>query len=452
VNILSAYRGWKWRRLALLLPSQAAALLVNVWLAVQVESPLPIRILCVCIATILTGVIAYLIVQTLRSARFRGQPHLQEARALRRHMQPCGPVAVTSLVLLAALLLVPSLFQDRSSRPVLASFPRRSASRPAEPSRPAPETPLPEETVPQEEPAPREIAAGEPDIRPAIALEPARLQLSERDFDAPREIDLPYFPKQTELAAPIPQAQEEERLPYRPEFKEFRDYWAPTDRFRIGMFYRPLPDENDPEGWPSPEARIDGFLLLGNKDTRVPGIAFVLDLPFGRDDSLHAEWTAAHLPMPPQADGRDTTPNWNHLILAYVRRLTGYTSHASFDLAISLGISADFFRTAEGIPDPGSSPKLAPYVGADLSFWQDQAVGLLLHLGESFPFTLLGSSLGVTDLSAQVRWDLSERISIHGGYRVVLLRYKYDDIAATPGTSTLRDSLTGPILGLDIRF
>ena len=41
---------------------------------------------------------------------------------------------------------------------------------------------------------------------------------------------------------------------------------------------------------------------------------------------------------------------------------------------------------------------------------------------------------GVTDFSAQIRWDLTERISVHGGYRVLLLHYKLDASPAPPGT------------------
>jgi hypothetical protein len=450
VNIVRTYRSWMWRRLAFILPAQGAALLVNVWLAIQAPSPLPIRVLCICIAMLLTGVIAYLLFQTFYSARFRQGPNLQEIRALRGHMKPWGSIAVTSLLLLGALLLVPYLFQDGPKRRRIASLPRRTAAPPAVPEDPPPETSPSAEIPPKEEPARVEMVRSEPEIRPGVFLEPARLQLAERDFDAFREIDVPYFPKRTEVAAEVPPAQEGERGPSRPDFRDYRD-WAPSDRFHFGLVSRPLPDENDLESWPSPEARIDGFLLLGKGDTRVPGITLVLDLPFGHNDSVQAAWTAALLPVTGDAEGRET-PNWDHLMLAYVRRIAGYTSHASFDLAISLGVSADFFRIADGIPDPGTGAKLSPYAGADLSFWQDQTLGLLLHFGESFPVTLLGSSLGVTELSAQIRWDISERISIHGGYRVVLLRYRFDDVRSTPGSDTLRESLTGPVLGLDVRF
>jgi hypothetical protein len=138
--------------------------------------------------------------------------------------------------------------------------------------------------------------------------------------------------------------------------------------------------------------------------------------------------------------------------LAYTRRLAGYSRQATFDLAVSVGACADFFRAAEGISDPGLHPKFAPYAGLDIAFWQHEPLGFLVHVGEALPITLVGSALGMTDLSAQIRWDLSERVSLHGGYRILLLRYKYDDVSNTPGPVALHQSLTGPILGVDIRF
>jgi hypothetical protein len=95
---------------------------------------------------------------------------------------------------------------------------------------------------------------------------------------------------------------------------------------------------------------------------------------------------------------------------------------------------------------------LAPYAAVDLAFWQREPIGLLLHFSNAFPVTVVGSSLGMTDMSAQIRWDLSERVSLHGGYRIVLLRYKYDGTSPAPGDDPLHEALSGPILGLDLRF
>jgi hypothetical protein len=217
------------------------------------------------------------------------------------------------------------------------------------------------------------------------------------------------------------------------------------------MTYRPLPDERDTESWPFPEGRVEGFLLMGSDGNHVPGITLLLDLPLGRKDSLVVSWTGARLP---EQEGREPSvkPDWEHVSLGYFRRVSGYTRQATFDLGVSLGVSADFFHDVEGVADSGGSPKFAPYAAIDLAFWQREPIGLLLHFAEAFPVTPLGSSLGMTDMSAQIRWDLSEHVSLHGGYRILLLRYKFDGTPPTPGSDPLHEGLSGPILGLDIRF
>lgn len=438
-----------WKRLALLLPAQAAAILVNLWLAFGASSPWPVRVTCLSIATLLAGLIAYLVFQTLIAAR-RPRPNLQEARALRRQMRPCGMLAIASLVLLAALTGVPRLFQHhRRARADWATLPRRMPVQVVEPALPGAAPPAPglEESLP--EPAPAETIRSEPEVRPAVALEPTHLQLSERDFEFPREFEVPYLPKPSVTADATPK-QESETLPFRPDRDEFRESER-SHGFLFGLTVRPLPDEHDPEGWPEPELLLEGFLLLADEKKRIPGLTFEMDLPFGRDDSILASWTAAILTRPVGTEF-SAKPNWNHLTLAYLRRLAGYTSRSQVDLAISMGACVDFLNDVKGVPDPGYSPRLAPYLGLDAALWQYNVVGLLLHVGESIPVTLIGSSLGVTDFNAQIRWDLTERISIHGGYRVVCLRYKYDDIASSTGVDPLRGNMTGPVLGLDIRF
>jgi hypothetical protein len=233
--------------------------------------------------------------------------------------------------------------------------------------------------------------------------------------------------------------------------RELTPGWPSNQGWVLGMIYRPLPDEQDAESWPFPEARVEGFLLLGSGGTRVPGVTLLLDLPLGRKDSMLVSWTGARLP---EQEGREPSnkPDWNHVSLGYFRQVAGYTRQATFDLGVSLGVSADFFHLTQGVADSGGSPKAAPYAAIDAAFWQQEPIGLLFHFSQSFPVTVFGSSLGMTDMSAQVRWDLSERVSLHGGYRILLLRYKFDGTTPEPGSDPLHEALSGPILGLDIRF
>jgi hypothetical protein len=503
VDLRHAYRDWFGKRLAYLLPCQAAAVLALVWLLRRASGALPILAPCLTIAAVLGAIIGYLLVETIRAELARGGAGLQEARALRRHLRSCESFTVVSLLLLAALLGVPGLLREdkplenkwssegvtylarRPSLPpvnvptdlpplapselasaVAAREPERPAAAPLAlapfapalfapapfapaPFAPAPFAPAPlaPAPLPPAPAAPR--AEGEPAVQAELARGPSLPRYSARDFELPLEVKIPYVPRQ---AAPAEAArgQDQEPAPFRPDPDDFRPRW-PDDRFAWGLIVRPMPDERDPEGWPDPELRLQGFLLLGGDKDRIPGIEIALDLPFGKNDSIEAIWMAARLPAPEGRDVRNA-PNWDHVTLAYVRRLTGYTSHAPFDLAVGIGVTTDFFGPVQGIPDAGTGPKFAPYVGLDASFWQYEVVGLLLHVGESIPATVAGSSMGATDFRAEIRWDLSRRVSVRGGYRVLLLKYKPDELVAGPPESPLTAKLSGPAISLDVRF
>jgi hypothetical protein len=471
-DVARAYRAWMWRRLAILVPAGVAALAWGTFFASARHFTLAVRIPCLSIAGIFAILQGYLILRTVNVVRYRGVLPLQVARTRRREMRPAGLVSLLSLAVLAGLLEVASL--PPASPPLFDPGPvarRKSRERaepeiggkeevtiPATPPAPAEASAQVEKTSEQsaaatapktsETPAiPAPVADARPEIRPELVLEPAHLSLEEMDPAAGQTALVPDPP-----AAPVAQVfpdPTDESSPFRVDRERFAEFPARSSWW-LGIQSRPLPDENDPESWLRPEGRVDGFLLLGGGD-RVPGLTLALDLPFGRYDFLAISWSAADLPRASDAD-HGVSADWHHATLAYVRHLAGYTSHASTDVAVSLGVSMDLFGEVVGIPDPGGTPKFSPYLGLDLGFWQKEPIGLLIHLGESIPATLFGSSLGMTDFSAQIRWDLTERISIHGGYRVLWLRYKTDEVAVAPNTDPLHDSLSGPMLGIDIRF
>jgi len=497
--------------LSLLLPSLATAIGVSVWLAVETACATSLRIPCLIVATLLTGLVGFLGVQTLAASGRPSAARRQHLRAIRRHCRYNPILACLTLLLLAGLVGIPLLFpapELRSSRS-MAVLPRRTSSphfrtttaarpetgpeepdylgdpvpdapaangpaapalaanAPAAPAPPkvdslardsAPERSAAPPAAPPAAPAPGRLEqplAGSasspspepPQILPIVALEPLHLHLAERDFGAPPDAGVPYLPRQEreEEARGAPQ---ENPFSFRPDPEDLGN-WRPSELRLFGLLYRPLPDEWDREGIPPPEARLEGLLLLG-KDARVPGAALAIEIPFARNDLILAGFLGAIMPPPENADPRNA-PNWDHFTAAYTRRLTGWTSHATFDFSASVGVTADHLRSVAGIPDP-QGVKFAPYVGLDLGFWKENAVGLLLHAGESLALTTFGSSLGVTDVSALLRLDLTERISIHGGYRILLLKYKSDGLASSAGVDVLHESLTGPIVGLDVRF
>jgi hypothetical protein len=449
-----------WKRLALLLPGGALALGAGVWFLLR-PCPAAVRVPFVLLAATVAILQLYLAARTMAAVGERKDLPLQVARMRRRELRPAALVSLLSLSFLAVLGLIPTPFPASPSPqdpgPLSRWRPHVRAPQAPEPEHapvvpeipvaasvpepPAPAAPSQEEPAPEQRPVP---VAAKPEIRPAILLEPAHLTFEE--IDPP-----PVPPLVPEPATPVAQefpGPDDDSAPFRSD----REHFGPIPRsgWLIGLQYRPLPDENDRESLPPLEARIEGFLLLGGGD-RVPGLTLALDLPVGRHDVIQVSWLAADLPRNEDVD-RGLSANWHHATLAYVRHLSGYTSHAKFDLAVSLGASVDFFGSVAGIPDSGGAPKFAPYAGIDMAFWQENAFGLLLHLGECLPWTVVGSSLGVTDFSAQIRWDLTERISVHGGYRVLLLHYKLDASPAPPGTDLLHAGLSGPMLGIDVRF
>ncbi|HVR84429.1 MAG TPA: hypothetical protein VMU54_08970 [Planctomycetota bacterium] len=539
MDLKRAYRRWRWKRLAFLLPSVGAGIGVNLWLGLFLACPPSLRILGLSLAAIVTALLGYLTLLTFACSGSSRKTALQHARALRQHLNCWRPLCAFSLLCLIALVSLPAFFlPTSSSHPALPSaVVLHRISAPAPLAVPAPEQPsnlpgpvadappavLPESaprvrsevpdpklagSVPKElvapagplvpapastpEPAPTpetptalvkspapvpppvwvsppapvampdpavppvpavlpfQVPPQKPDLRPELPGEPSHLVLDDREPFRSDRIDVPRSFRSDEPGS-------RDNDPYEGGLSAFRvdrelfAQWPLSGGFFLGLSARPLPDENDSESWLFPEGRVDGFVLMGNSGGHVPGIMLTLDIPVGRDDSILLSWTGALLPEPPGVEA-SLRPNWNHVTLAYTRRLAGYTRQATFDLSVSVGACADFFRAAEGIADPGMDPKFAPYVGIDLAFWQHEPVGFIVHVGEALPIAVVGSSLGMTDMSAEIRWDLSQRVSIHGGYRILLLKYKYDDVSRSPGAVALNDSLSGPILGVDIRF
>src|SRR5882672_6472491 len=115
LDLRRSYRRWTWKRLSLLLPSLGAALGVDLWLAFESSCSRSIRIPCLSLAVILSALIGYWALVTLACSRFNPRVPLQQARALRRHLSPWGPLCVTSLFLLAVLSLVPVLFSSSAN-------------------------------------------------------------------------------------------------------------------------------------------------------------------------------------------------------------------------------------------------------------------------------------------------------------------------------------------------
>jgi hypothetical protein len=458
VNHLTSYRSWLWRRLGVLVPSLAATLLVNGWLAFEARSSPWIKATCLSMASILGLLIVYLIAQTLACARLHRHLDRIEARLLRRQLKPYRAFTGASVLLLAALVLVPNVFHRTRASETAAVFLRPPAIK-----------------VPTAEP--QELALPLPAGVQALALGPGRVLL-EPELPPP-SLGLALLEPQVisledsadelaqagggpELAPqdlPAPDPDRDRGMPrYRPDLESLREAeFAKT--LRLGVSERPLPEQYDEDEWKSPEFLVMGLFRDSLRSGNIAGLITVIDVPFGRDDSVQVSWIAAILPGGDAVglERRDPS-NWSHVSVEYVRRLAGYHSQATFDLAASAGVCADFLKTLEGMGNMGPNPKISPCVGLDLALWEKGAVGLLLHGGQSIPLPIQGETVMTTDLSGTIRVDLSRGISFRAGYRLIAFRYKRDgdNAIATPGSGVSRDALTenlsGPQIGLDVRF
>lgn len=498
MDILRRYRQWRWRHLGLLGPAFGVSLWATVWLGFRATASWGIRLTCLSIASLITSLLGYLIVQTLRCDRLHRSRELEGARPLRRDLKPYRGVAAVAVLIVGILSWVSGLFPESPADSPMAPPFRRvqlqvSWSRPADALRPAsshpavPEAPRPAvdpvivlaPTLPAPSPARpavpelRPILAieiqplegtgldpippprpAQPELRPILALDPHPIEWTQKDFLLPTWPETPSaFPQENPI---VEQDRESELRPprLRASFEEFREAALARDR-TLGAWVRAQPDEIDRDGWPSPEIRLDGLVFFGHDYGKAPALTLACDLPFSSCDSIEAGWLAVDLPRPDDSrvDHRDL-PDWNHLTLNYTRRLAGYSRHALFDLAVSLGASVDFIGAIRGLPVVDRDPKFAPYVGIDTAIWQEGALGLLVHAGQAIPVTIGGSSVGVTDVAALMRLDVSERFSIHVGYRFLTLRFKETPslLPADVANQTLVMNLSGPLVGIDLRF
>jgi hypothetical protein len=279
------------------------------------------------------------------------------------------------------------------------------------------------------------------------------LDLSDQDFTIPREPDPLPPPREEPARLPLTLRQDEDHR---------GALWSDADLFQLFLdavrrlpseLTRAAPDENSPDEWPAFEIRIDGLVFNSHEEGRVAAMSVVVDVPFTKDDSVEVGWLGALLPgvanVPTDArDGRA----WHHLTLEVVHRLSGYTQHATVDFALGAGLTADSFKELDGTYMSATQVHVAPMISGDLNIWHDGAIGLLFHGGQSFPLGVRGSAIGVTDLSATLRVDLTVRLSLHVGYRYMIVRLKEDEVVAALGSRVLEDSFAGPLVGFDFRF
>jgi len=443
VDVLRAYRRWLGRRLALLGPSFAAAVLVNLRLALDQRAPLWLKVASMSLALLIVSLLGFLGVETILCARLHRRGGGDGARVLRRQLVSTRGMALASLVLLAGIALLPEIFPDPAPHTLPPAQRQDWVSALPIPAGPVEQPPAEPASIPPPitwpEVSPDPVPAGEPRELPILAGLPLRLELTEREFALPGPAQDP--------------AGEEQRQPvFRPEPDLLLSRRAPAGLPGID---RPgLADERDP-GWvPPPEIRIDGLLLTSEGFGKIGAGLLLADVPLTANASLRAGFLyAGSLDYDGAADG-EATFQWNRLTLEYVHRLAGYLRRAPFDLALSLGFSMDRIEGAATEDSIQKEARLSPLVGIDVAFWEGGPFGLVLHAGQSFPVNFTGATSAVTDLSALVRWDLTARVSFHAGYRLlrVHLRGYAESLAHEGSRDELDATFSGPLAGVDLRF
>jgi hypothetical protein len=426
------------------------ALATQIWLAAGSSAAAWLRVVSLGTSGLILALIGSFLVQTLHCSRLHASGNRAGARLLREQLAPSGRAALAAAFLLAIVNLIPYLIPPIPERSPIPPSGRR-APLPVQPDLPEATAPVTEGPLPTSELA--ELPATPhppPPLPPLPEGLPVRLTMEEPEA-------LQLNPTWVSLPGGLPQVPQEQAVDdtregfprYRPDLQDGFPY--SFESVTLSFARMGAPREGHPEEWLPPEMRLEVTFLRGHG--RGTEIAFLLDVPIGPDDSISASVGMARLDEAEFLEG-STGDYWQRVVIAYTRRLAGHTRQAGFDLSVSIGISADRYRM-EGPDGPSSpGPRLSPYVAVDATLWQQTAAGLFLHAGYSFPINLTGASSGVLDLSATMRIDLTESISIHAGYRYLILRLQeYEEVFLGPEASpAVTERYSGPIVGIDIRF
>lgn len=448
VDRLRAYRRWRSRKLGLLLPVFVAALATQLWLVAGSSAPAWLRVVSIGTSALVLALIGYFLAQILLCSRLQTRGNRTGARVLREHLAPSGPAALVAASLLAIMNTVPYLIPpDPTTVPALPSAGRMHFPASARPPIVAPGIEV-EIGSPMEAASP---AVSRPDVRPAQEGLPLSLSIDD-PVDPASYLTamalLGHLPREPE--ATLPENDPDGFPRYRPDVQDGFQLIA-EDRAAIAFERLGVPREGNPEDWLPPEMRLEVSFLNG----REKGMEFSIhvDLPIGPKESIRTTIALGRLPGNVYTE-ESVAESWQRVTIAYSYRVTGYTRQAPFDLSFSIGISADRFvlEGSEGLMSEGG--RLSPILAVDATLWQNSTAGLMLHAAYSLPVNVTGASSAILDLSAIVKFDLTDHFSIHAGYRYLVLRLRdYENalIGSESGTA-LGEEFSGPILGLDVRF
>ncbi len=411
MDIRTSYGRWFRRRLAVLGPALATALLLVVHLALAEDVRPSARIALLSTAALIGSLFLVVGALTLYAHRLHRAGRRPEARVLRHLLEPAERLVAPALLLLLPVALAPDVFRRPESVPspiaVVDDVPCPRTFTP-----PLPET----EAPPTASPAPEPVA--EP---PAPAVPPAAgiRQDAEDDNDV-------FRLRAEDLAVET--------------WPAFR---IELDRFGVAEDGRPL------EGRPF-AVELD-MLVLWEDDAAVgSGMAIRLDLPTSGGPIFRL--STLYLSVSGSEELLEETPAFalSHTTLDAVFRVAGGTRRAALDLFVSVGLAVD----AVDAGDVDGAARLSPHLAVDLALWQHSQVGVVVHAGQTIPTSITGGSAAITELSASVRIDFSERISLRAGWQHLIVHLRdYDGAFAGGGSlADLDRDFSGPMVGLELRF
>jgi hypothetical protein len=423
VDVVRAYTRWFRRRRLVLLSAAGAAALLGVHLAriedLRESARLALLVTVGGIELFLLGVsgLAWLC-HRLHLTRPRG-----EGRVVRRLLEPAERLVAPAVLLLLPLALAPATFRrPEPPPPEILVAPRRPIQR-------VPPPPL--------------LAAEPGPLRPA-AVESAR-QIAPLP-DSKREIARPVSPESPPPPAP---AQDVVQGGDNDAFRLlYEDVAMPEPRIvfdRLGV-----PDEERPLEGRLLSVELDALVLWEDDAPTGSGFEIRIDLPIEHGPILRL--STLYIGDAGEPDLADGSPEFalTHGSLDLVFRLSGGTRQAAVDLWLSVGLAVDELES-EGL-DGG--PRLSPRVGVELALWQTERAGFELRVGQTIPLSATGAALALTDASAAVRVDLSERISLRAGWRYIVVHARdYEGAFASGGVlAELDRDFSGPFIGVEIRF
>ncbi len=440
MNAVRRQRRWLAERLVLLFPAFFAGLAVVLGMGLRDDLRPSFKLFALAVSLLLNAVLAYFLVLTALCGRLHSLGRCREARLIRRALLHVRGVSAGALLLLAVLGATPLLFRERTapSRVFQPRFVLHEAPSVAAPPA-APEAAAPD-------PVKREEVAGSPPVLLDIL---ASLPRCLGDDQSGGE----FFP-QDPLPAPLAGgggADDEDNRSFTFDFAGFRLRLTIPDGPAVDRPY--LPDGTAPEGSYPGSVRLDAAYLKEHEGRNAGAFALQIDLATQKDASLRFTYLLAALAQR-DAEGFESGVDltFAHTTLEYVLRLAGHTRHAPFDLSVSAGLSVDVLHPVSG-SDVDGRARVSPYLAVDAAFWQSGSLGLLLHAGQSIPVNLTGGSSGSSDFSALLRLDLTPQVSVHLGYRILVIRaHDYERSLSGEGDQDFDSTLSGPLMGLEVRF